>query len=275
MSEPVVRVPNWETFQHYKDRSPPWIKLHRQLLTKRQWHHLSGDAAKLLVELWLVASESEDGTIPMSTEDLGWRQRRDTPSVAALLLELEREGFLDLSIHDAGAVLAVCGRDAIPEERRGELQERDIKKLPGRGTDVEKSDGERWAELMGVIRDTAGLGKLDGDRMKRSASVAKQMIDSGETPERIMDAIHGVRYLTDRGKTWLRAREPFDLRALNNTGTLVDHHSGERIERRLYDVGLEANPTTPTPRQRNANPTPISATVHDIADRIQGPGRSA
>jgi hypothetical protein len=27
-----LRVKNWSEFQHYKDRNPPWIKLHRTLL---------------------------------------------------------------------------------------------------------------------------------------------------------------------------------------------------------------------------------------------------
>ena len=55
----AIRIKNWEKFQHYKGRNPPWIKLHRQLLQNREWHQLSGDASKLLVECWLLASEHE------------------------------------------------------------------------------------------------------------------------------------------------------------------------------------------------------------------------
>jgi hypothetical protein len=32
---------NWGKFQHYKDRCPPWIKLHRDLLNDREFLHLS------------------------------------------------------------------------------------------------------------------------------------------------------------------------------------------------------------------------------------------
>jgi hypothetical protein len=28
---------NWERFQHYKDRDPPWVKLYRDLLTSESW----------------------------------------------------------------------------------------------------------------------------------------------------------------------------------------------------------------------------------------------
>lgn len=33
----LLTVKNWERFQHYKDRDPPWIKLYRDLLTSESW----------------------------------------------------------------------------------------------------------------------------------------------------------------------------------------------------------------------------------------------
>lgn len=33
----VLAVKNWERFQHYKDRDPPWVKLYRDLLTSESW----------------------------------------------------------------------------------------------------------------------------------------------------------------------------------------------------------------------------------------------
>lgn len=58
-----LSVANWEKFQHYKDRNPPWIKLHRSLLTDYQFACLH-DASKLhLMLLWIVASQ-QNGVIP-------------------------------------------------------------------------------------------------------------------------------------------------------------------------------------------------------------------
>lgn len=34
MSPTHFKVRNWEQFQHYKDRNPPWIKLHFALLAR-------------------------------------------------------------------------------------------------------------------------------------------------------------------------------------------------------------------------------------------------
>ena len=30
-----MKPKNWSHFQHYKDRCPPWIKLHKELLNDR------------------------------------------------------------------------------------------------------------------------------------------------------------------------------------------------------------------------------------------------
>ena len=61
-----MRIKGWSKFQHFKDRTPPWIKLYRGLLDDPDFHALDGDSAKLLVMIWLVASEDEthQGTLP-------------------------------------------------------------------------------------------------------------------------------------------------------------------------------------------------------------------
>jgi len=61
-----IRIKNWSKHQHFKDRTPPWIKLYREILDDPDWHDLDGDDAKLLIGLWLIASEDEthQGTLP-------------------------------------------------------------------------------------------------------------------------------------------------------------------------------------------------------------------
>ena len=41
----ILTVRNWSDFQHYKDRSPPWIRLHRDLLDNYEFN-----ACRLLAE---------------------------------------------------------------------------------------------------------------------------------------------------------------------------------------------------------------------------------
>ena len=59
----TIRIKNWSHFQHFKDRRPPWVKLYRELLDDMDWHELEPKAAKILVSLWLIASEF-DGELP-------------------------------------------------------------------------------------------------------------------------------------------------------------------------------------------------------------------
>lgn len=104
-----MKIRNWERFQHYKTRNPPWVKLHKQLLDNPEWSNLPDHAARLLVELWLLASEA-GGELP-SADRIAFRVRRPLKSVSASLKVLLDIGFLE----DASNVLATCLHDASPE----------------------------------------------------------------------------------------------------------------------------------------------------------------
>lgn len=83
---------NWDKFQHYKDRSPPWIKLHRDLLDNRNYWNLSPVAAKYLPLIWLISSE-KDGLIP-DNDDLAFRLRISVPEAKKIVEELSASQFL-------------------------------------------------------------------------------------------------------------------------------------------------------------------------------------
>ena len=54
-----LRIRNWEKFQHYKDRNPPWIKLHFELLSSEDWVALDDASRVLAVACMLVASRND------------------------------------------------------------------------------------------------------------------------------------------------------------------------------------------------------------------------
>lgn len=83
---------NWSSFQHYKDRAPLWIKLHRGLLDNVDYFRLSPVAAKYLPLIWLVASE-KDGKIPDAAE-LGFRLRISEGEASEIISELTERAFL-------------------------------------------------------------------------------------------------------------------------------------------------------------------------------------
>ena len=82
----------WEEFQHYKDRAPLWIKLHRGLLDNMEYHLLSDFAAKRLPLIWLIASEC-DGVLP-DVGRIAFRLRISDDKCQEVLDELVERDFL-------------------------------------------------------------------------------------------------------------------------------------------------------------------------------------
>ena len=90
----MIRVENWMKFQHYKNRQPPWIKLHRSLLSNKGWYDLQPESCKALVSLWLIASEEDGGIIKDDSETLAWRLHIDSNTLESVLTDLHDKGFL-------------------------------------------------------------------------------------------------------------------------------------------------------------------------------------
>lgn len=125
----AIRIRNWSHFQHYKDRRPPWIKLHREMLDDPDWHALPGDSAKVLISLWLIASDADctDGTLP-DMRKLAFRLRMPEKTVAQHLIKLSQ--WLE---QDDSEVLSSCKQVAVPETE--ERQRRDRGRDRGRDRD--------------------------------------------------------------------------------------------------------------------------------------------
>lgn len=102
-----MRVKNWAKFQHFKDRSPPWIKFYRDLLDDLEWHELPAESAKVLVMIWLIASENAGELPDMKT--LAFRLRltesRTKTIVSTLSHWLEQGDITPISTRHHGDVL--------------------------------------------------------------------------------------------------------------------------------------------------------------------------
>ena len=94
-----MRIKNWNQHQHFKDRNPPWIKLHREILDRRDISVISDRSFRTLVSLWLLASEDKQllGNLP-PIEDIAFRLRT---SISNLLKDLEelKDFILDYDIN--------------------------------------------------------------------------------------------------------------------------------------------------------------------------------
>lgn len=166
-----MKIKNWERFQHYKDRNPPWIKLYHDLLDDREFFALSPPAARLLILLWLLASEdkSMQGILP-NVEDIAFRLRMAEKTVQSIISELNHWVEIDASaalaerkrlatsetenrVRDQRPETEVIPR-SVPKPTRGQLSDdewiTDLKRNPAYSHvnfDVELSKMDAWLSL--------------------------------------------------------------------------------------------------------------------------------
>lgn len=119
MSSLKLQPKNWQKFQHYKDRNPPWIKLHKDLLDDYDWWSLPVDSRALAPCLWLLASCYDDGIFDADTKILAFRFRMKESDVEKAIKPLIDKGYFNV----ASGLLADSKHDAMPEteerQRRG------------------------------------------------------------------------------------------------------------------------------------------------------------
>jgi hypothetical protein len=114
-----LRVKNWADFQHYKDRCPPWIKLHKNLLDDYEFHCLPVASRALAPCLWLIASEDLEGVIDANTEKLAFRLRQTQKQIDDALTPLIEKGFF---IKEQSASNALADRNQDAPLDRGETE---------------------------------------------------------------------------------------------------------------------------------------------------------
>jgi hypothetical protein len=203
----MIRPRNWKKFQHYTDRKPAWIKLHRDLLDDFEFHRLPVASKALAPLLWLLAAESESALIDADHEKLAFRLRMNPFEVGEALKPLIDAGFFEIAEPSASEVLAKPERNGVSEreteteeETEGEGDAR-ARRVP-RGTKTrkktaapERTPEDALAEVLNGWREVAGCDadamlawlahwstKHDGREMPghQRVSVAKLLADLGD-----------------------------------------------------------------------------------------------
>lgn len=114
-----IKICNWEKFQHYKKRNPPWIKIHTQLLENEQFECLHNDSKVLLICLWLFTARKGNGQIPA---DPNYLQRKLPIGKKPNLQPLINTGFIEC-LQDDSKVIAIDDSKVLALDR-GETEER-------------------------------------------------------------------------------------------------------------------------------------------------------
>lgn len=93
----ILTPKNWKSFQHYKERAPSWIKLHKGLMTDFEFVRLPVASRALAPVLWLLASEYEGGAIDASLEKIAFRVHMRVEELQEALTPLIDSGFFESS----------------------------------------------------------------------------------------------------------------------------------------------------------------------------------
>lgn len=117
-----LSVKNYERFQHYKDRRPPWIKLYNEILDDYEFTCLPDTTKAHLMLIWLLASRT-DNKIPW---DAAWISNSVRATVQVDIEALLEAGFLiehdDLT---AKGIRENWASRYIPDDVRAAILERD------------------------------------------------------------------------------------------------------------------------------------------------------
>lgn len=165
----ILAPKNWSSFQHYKDRSPAWIKLHRAILDDYKFFCLPVASRALAPCLWLLASEYEDGKIVATLDELAFRLRMTRGELADALSPLIESGFFD-----ASEPLAERKQDAMPEKRREEEEiEEEKRERETRARALVVEDGwpadfreQFWIRYPNKVGKPKALAKLEACRRR-------------------------------------------------------------------------------------------------------------
>jgi len=123
-----IVVRNWERFQHYRDRTPVWIKVYTELLDDPNYLTLTLAERGILQGLWLMTANSR-GIVPRSTSYLSRKlggKIRDQQ-----LASLNHAGYITFS---ASKPLAHCYQPASATRARGEALLRSAQEVASAGT---------------------------------------------------------------------------------------------------------------------------------------------
>ena len=126
MGEKYFSVKNFDQLQHYKNRSPPWIKLYHDLLDNYAFSNLPDSAKSHLILIWLLASRNNN-YLPQNS---AWIENRVNATEKVDLEILFKAGFLvNIDVEkDASKPLASCKQVAPqpvpPAEKRREEKRR-------------------------------------------------------------------------------------------------------------------------------------------------------
>lgn len=189
-------VKEWSNFQHYKDRAPPWIKLHKTLLDDYEFQCLPVASRALAPMLWLLASESINGLVDCDSKKLAFRLRCSEKEIIEGIKPLINKGFLVV----ASVMLAECKQGAMLEtETETETEENNV---------ANKVGNCPYSEIVKIYNDTLKtLPMVKEITAKRKTEISARWKENEKRQtiewwQRFFDHISKSDFLTGRNGSW-------------------------------------------------------------------------
>ncbi len=225
----ILTPKSWGEFQHYKDREPSWIKLHKNLLTNYEFICLPVASRALAPVLWLLASEYKDGIIDASLDKIAFRLSMTRGDLADALSPLIESGFFD-----ASEPLAACKQSACLEKE--DIEKSNIDKTERETREVALSSGGSEFEDFWEIWPNK-VGKPSALKALRSARKRGALISE------ILDGVEN--YIRDKppDRPWLNPATFLNQNRWEDQPAQVAHgiqkaESLSHVARRLAESGI-------------------------------------
>lgn len=222
-----LSIPNWEELQHYKDRTPPWIKLHNELLENYEFECLPDASKAHLLCIMLLASRTNNKINP----DPRWIGRKIGANSKVDVDILIESGFLQLNQplqevgQDASMMLQEVKQDARPEERRGEENRGEEEKKRDMSAKANNDVLEIFNHWKAVMKKT-NSSRLTKEREKK----IKLRLKDGYTVDEIKQAIDGCSMTPHNMGQNENGKKYDDIELICRTGTHVERFKGNAYQ---------------------------------------------
>lgn len=201
-----IKVKNWESFQHYKDRTPPWIKLYNHLLDDFEFSCLPDASKAHLLSIWLLASRTEN-KIPFNAKWIGNKINATEDVDLNVLID---SGFIEIISNknnelqtveqDASKVLQTVEQDACLErEERESREEKKIDRIEDAFNEIFWPAYHKKSNKAGALKSFKATVKREGvkDPNEFAEMLVNDCRDRIKSNQLGFDNLHASTYLNN------------------------------------------------------------------------------
>lgn len=137
-----LRVRNWEKFQHYKNRRPPWVRYHVEMLDDHELLSFNYGTQLIYDRLLLLAART-DNNIPNDQKWISGQTLVDQDTTAAALESLLDAGFLSIAETKRAASTVIARR----KQRASDLHQKEAPEADSSEAEAETEAEDPEADL--------------------------------------------------------------------------------------------------------------------------------